>query len=537
MSARVLARLLGLAAVGLGALGQASPSPTALADAGRWIAAPADGVALRITPDADAVRLDFDFQGHGGWAAARLPLALDLPENWALSFELRGEAPANHLEVKLVDPSLESVWWSVRRDYEWPRQWTPMRIKKRQVRFAWGPARGGEIRRLGALELAITAGSGGRGTVWLRNVALTALPPDAPYSGTPTARASAEVRGHGAAAALDGDHATFWQAPPGPAVWTVDFGVPRELGGLTLRWRDGGQPPGFAVELSHDGARYRLAREIGRAGGGRNDLALPDEEARFVRIAVPPGPVAPALAELVVRPLGFAEDANAIFEAVAREAPRGDYPRGFSGEQVYWTVVGLDGAESEVLVSEDGGVELGVSAPALEPFLSVDGRFASWSDVTAAQRLLDGDLPIPSVDWELGGIRLEITALVAPQGEGSLLLVRYRLLNLDARAHRATLWLAARPFQVNPPAQFLNAQGGVARLADVRCAPSGLALDRRTVAFAPAAQRCGTAVFDQGSIVAWLRRGEAPPDTASRDELALASAAAAWDFELAPGAS
>jgi hypothetical protein len=237
--------------------------------------------------------------------------------------------------------------------------------------------------------------------------------------------------------------------------------------------------------------------------------------------------------------LGFADTGNALFEAVAREAPRGDYPRGFSGEQVYWTVVGLDGGESEVLVSEDGAVELGVGAPSLEPFLLVDGRFASWSDVTPVQRLLDGDLPIPSVDWETGGVRLEITALATPEGEGdaSRLLVRYRLRNLDAQPHRATLWLAARPFQVNPPSQFLNAQGGVARLAETRCSPGGLTLDRRAVVFEPVAGRCGSSLFDQGSIVAWLRRGEMPADAVSRDELGYASAVAAWDIALGPGAS
>ncbi len=427
MSARAGWRIAGLAALALGTLGQARPAvppavlgaPPALAgagDASRWIAAPADGVELRISQDGDAVRLDFDFHGHGGWAAARLPLTLDLAENWALSFDLRGEAPANHLEVKLVDPSLDSVWWSVRRDYDFPRQWTPLRIKKRQVRFAWGPARGGELHRLGAIELAITAGSGGRGTVWLRNVALTPLPPDGPYTGTPKAVASATLSGHDARAAIDGDRATYWQAPPPnmAASWTVDFGTRREFGGLTLYWAEGGQPTELVVELSNDGTTYRLARRIARAAGGRTDLSLPDEEARLVRITVPAGGGAPALAEVAVHPLGFADSPNALFETVAHESPRGDYPRGFSGEQVYWTVVGLDGAPSEVLFSEDGAVELGVGAPALEPFLLVDGRFSSWSDVTPAQRLLDGDLPIPSVDWEIGGLRLEITALATP---------------------------------------------------------------------------------------------------------------------------
>ena len=86
-----------------------------------WKAAPAAGVKLELSSTEGegargrALRLDFDFQGHAGWAAARRDLPLDLPENWEITFSLRGTAPVNDLEVKLVDPSGENVWWAVRR--------------------------------------------------------------------------------------------------------------------------------------------------------------------------------------------------------------------------------------------------------------------------------------------------------------------------------------------------------------------------------------------------------------------------------------
>ena len=59
-----------LALLALCVVGAQAPASQPLAGAGeasRWIAAPADGVELRITQDGDAVRLDFDFHGHGGW--------------------------------------------------------------------------------------------------------------------------------------------------------------------------------------------------------------------------------------------------------------------------------------------------------------------------------------------------------------------------------------------------------------------------------------------------------------------------------------
>ncbi len=52
-----------------------------------------------------ALRLDLDLAGTAGYAIARRELPLELPEDFELSFELRGEVPINNLEVKLVDAS------------------------------------------------------------------------------------------------------------------------------------------------------------------------------------------------------------------------------------------------------------------------------------------------------------------------------------------------------------------------------------------------------------------------------------------------
>ena len=54
---------------------------------------------------------------------------------------------------------------------------------------------------------------------------------------------------------------------------------------------------------------------------------------------------------------------------IAKDAPRGSYPRSFSGEQEYWTVVGVDGDREEGLLGEDGALEVGQGAFSIEPFL------------------------------------------------------------------------------------------------------------------------------------------------------------------------
>jgi hypothetical protein len=531
-------------------------------DPADWEAVPADGVELSLgaAPGPGgraALRLDFDFGGRGGWAAARYPLDLELPESYELRFMLRGEGTANHLEVKLADPSGDNVWWHVKRDLDWPADWTPVRIKERQIAFAWGPLpeeeRGGGPERIGALEIAITAGGGGRGSVWLADLAVVPVEPPRPPEGPPRAAATGAEPGYPAFAALDGDRGTAWRPAAadggGPdAALTVDLRGRVELGGLSLHWEPGRAPERFRVELSEDGERWEPAREVASAGAPESHLRLPEAEARLVRLTVDAGacPEGCGLAELVVRPLAFGESPNAFFVALAREAPRGTYPRGFSGEAVYWTVVGEAGDPEEGLFSEDGALEVGEQEFSIEPFLYLEGeggaKLWTWADVEAEQSLAEGDLPLPTVAWPLPGARLEVSVLAVadPWHEGgrSTLLARYRVAGEGADGLRGKLFLAARPFQVNPPHQFLNVAGGVAPVRAVECAADGLLAGTEQRLWAtPAPDGCGARTFDQGRLTDALAAGGVPPDPAATDPAGAASAALAWELDLAPGES
>jgi hypothetical protein len=57
----------------------------------------------------------------------------------------------------------------------------------------------------------------------------------------------------------------------------------------------------------------------------------------------------PAMAAIRVMPLAWGATPESFLEAVANDAPLGDYPRAFRGQQVYWTVVGLDENSREAL--------------------------------------------------------------------------------------------------------------------------------------------------------------------------------------------
>jgi hypothetical protein len=185
------------------------PPPRVLDDfesSSAWTALPASGVEMKLSVEpgtrGNALRVDFHFTKGGGYAVLQRKLDLALPANYRFEFQVRGETAPQNLEFKLLDASGENVWWSNRTDYAFPREWRADRIRKRQISFAWGPRGGGELERAAAIEFAITAGSGGRGTVWLDELTLVTLPVPGPPP-APTASASSAVPGRGAALAVD----------------------------------------------------------------------------------------------------------------------------------------------------------------------------------------------------------------------------------------------------------------------------------------------------------------------------------------------
>lgn len=509
---------------------------------GLWEARPADGVAMTLTSAeaacGRAMRLEYDFRGRGGWAAARRSLPLELPDNWELALAWRGSGGRQTLEVKLLDPSGENVWWAVRRDVSAPLQWQPLVLKKRHFSFAWGPAGGGELRQVGYVEFAVTASEGGAGEVWFDTLTLTPLPPPQPYRGTPVLQASASAAGSGPELAMDGSPGSAWRSPPGAVeeAWLeVEFGQRRELGGLVITWGEGSAPAAYAVELSPDGAHWREAWRVAAVHPRRSWVPLPEAEARGVRLSMQ-GVLTEgvAVAELEVKPQEFSATPNEFIGAVARQARRGVYPRGVLGEMSSWTVVGASpGGRWRGLVSADGAFEVAPRAFSLEPFVWLEGRLLTWADVEISQSLLDGQLPIPTVRWSHPPLSLEVTALVA-EGSTPATWLRYRLANHGDGAVAPALLLALRPWQVNPPSQFLNTPGGVAEPQALTITPHRAALEPANLHLflltPPTA--VGSVPFDGGDIVDRLERGELP---LAAPHGPYPSGAWRWELQLPPG--
>ncbi len=491
---------------------------------------------LRLVDGAQgrALCLDYDFNGVSGYAGIQRDLPIDYPDNYAFDYRLRGDSPANDLQMKFVDASGDNVWWVNRTGVDFPVQWTEVRHKKRHIDKAWGPGQDRVLRHSAKLEFTVYNRVGGKGSVCFDALRLRQLAKadDSPLTATATAATG------DAGAAVDGDAKTAWSGKDGERL-LLDLGSVREFGGLTLRWREGAQASRYVVQLSDDARTFRDVRTVINGNGGTDWIALPESEARHVRILVQGGPgQARMLEEVRVQPLAFAAIPNDFVKSVAAQSPRGWFPRGFSGEQPYWTILGVDGGSEQGLIGEDGAIEIAKGGFSVEPFVMLDQQFVGWAGVEVSQSLQDGYLPIAGVDWKHPAFGLRVTAFAHGDARQAQLVARYRLENTSDRPRAYTLALAIRPLQVNPPSQFLNTIGGVSRidrlaLGDIVTEVNGQ--PRLFARQAPDARFAST--FDAGMAASLLAGGALPDTTRVEDPTGLASGALLYRMRLAPGES
>lgn len=495
-----------------------------LRDARPWQASASDQVSARLERDARdrSLCLHYDFNGVSGYAVMRRELPLQWPADFVLGLRLKGEGGVNDVQVKLVDASGDNVWRVNRTHQVLPSKPSDWRFKRRHLQFAWGPTEQRRLQSTQAIELVVAAGrDGGRGRLCLASLSLQPREPDP----------------------------AVWPEPRGhlqQGRWTLDFQRLREFNGLALRWPEGWSPGDYQVRASDDGRRWNLLRQVRGSDGGLDTLWLPEHEARWLRLE-PLKPVAQplqvdGLPRLELRSAAQWPDLNAVLTEQGRDLPRGQLPRSLRGEQNHWTVVGVDGGGGRsALLDEDGGLELGRGGPSITPVLQTeDGRFITWADVQIAHSLRDNHLPLPRVRWSTPALALDIEAVADGPAATPRLLARYTLHNRSDRPQRLALWLLARPWQVNPPQQFLTTPGGaspVSRIHFDHRQSGALQLDRRPplrLLSAPDAVRA--AGFDGGLGLQALDRA-APLIGLLGDPQGLASAALQWRITLAPGQS
>ncbi len=511
-------------------------------DLSGWTAITSGESKLSITqddgPHGKAMRLDFDFCGGGGFVVARRLLPLELPESYSFSFQIRGDAPSNIFEFKLMDPSDKNVWRYRVESFDFKAEWQPVHIGNNQIEFAWGPLGGGPATTVTAIELVIAAGPGGRGTVWIDGLYYS----DNTYRLTPSVEASSTLPGYAPDHALDLSPDTSWRSTAGDeAPWLlIDFLQEREYGGLIIQWEEGFAPEQFRVETSPDGSAWETAYVAQHAARDRNYLYLPRSRSRHLRLNCIRSfsSEGVGITSIAVKPYDFSRSINQFFQAIAREEQPGLYPAYLYNRQTYWTPVGSGKGDGQALFNEEGMVEPDAGAFSIAPFLYRDGRLVTWADVACHQTLTDHSLPIPTAEWRSGCLIMKITACVTEAPGRPVLLMRYRVENKGDERTSVTLFAALVPFQVTPTWQNWRSFGGVSRIDDLSIS-EGVVWVNNTRAVIPLNPPAafGAAAFDQGTVGKHLSSGDVPSQEQVHDDFGHASGALRFDLQVAPGAS
>lgn len=469
-----------------------------------WLPVASGEARLALAVKRGQLHLDFDFKGGGGFVVARHEIRRVMPEEFSIRFRWRGRGPVNHLELKLVDDTGANVWRYERRDLKFTGRWCTMVVSSRDFQFAWGPAGGGAIRQLGAIEFAILAKEGGAGEAWISQVSLE----DESF----TARTKL-VRSR---------RAPHWI--------TLDAGAVRLLGGLIIEWNDKAPPDGFDVQGSRDGRRWRTLHRTRRSGGARSFVYLPNTRTRWLRVNS-----GEAVVKAVrVQSFEFSRSVEAFWHSLDAHTLRGWHPRWLVREQSLWTPFGTPDRQDCALINEQGMVELAEGSCSLEPFVFVDGKLFTWADVQISQRLDEGWKPVPVVIWQTPDWSLEV------RGESladNTLRVIYRITNHTRRMLSARLFVAVRPFQVTPPWQHFRNVGGMSLIRSLEGKDGTVRVNGALTIHASAASGFGAMSFDEGFIVEQLETGELPASALANDERGFASGAMRFDVSATAGKS
>jgi hypothetical protein len=317
------------------------------------------------------MRIGFDL-GAGGYVIVRKKITMKLPANYAYSFRLKGEGRPNNFEFKLLDASGKNVWWRSQRDFTFPTDWQRVTIRKSRFSFAWGPS-ARELKQTSAIEIAISAGEGGSGSISIDDLTFEAREPTIDTEVPPTIQVSSALPGSDPRAIFDADPATRWQSEPTPREqWVLlDFGRNNEYGGLVIAWDGDDYARAYDVLSSNDGEHWTTVYSTATGHGGRAYVYLPDSESRFLRLDLRRSSRGQGygIAEITVKPVAFSASPNDFFAAIARDAPPRHVSEVSRRAQTYWTVVGVPGDEREALLNEEGMLEVDRAAFSIEPFL------------------------------------------------------------------------------------------------------------------------------------------------------------------------
>ncbi|MFA6469437.1 MAG: discoidin domain-containing protein [Bacteroidota bacterium] len=511
-------------------------------DASKWNSFQSAGVDVRHGNDAGVLKFDVDFQKGSGYGGVVRTFNESLPVNYEISFMMKATVPINNFEVKISnDSSGENIWWVNMKNYIYPQEWKKIVIKKRHLGYAWGTAYSASPSKLSRIEIVVTAGSGGKGSVWIDDITITTIP--LPPAIVPQAilTASSFKKGNPPAAIYNKKNGTWISAASKNEWIELNLNYEKEFGAVQLEWDRSLKSVSYDLLGSIDGKHFDTLCSISNGKTGRTLHYLPESEAQFFRLHLKEN-----AARLPFRLSGFSvigseslSSPNHYYERLAADAPAGMYPRYFLKQQQYWTVVGVPSDVREALLSEDGAFEVDKQQFSVEPFISLrkGNKVLHWANGEITQLLEERYLPIPTVMRTYKDISLRVTLLATGEPNRSALMARYVVKNTSTMRQQGSLYLALRPFQVNPSSQWLNYDGGFAKTPDMSFNLYQAMVGNKTIIVSGSPSASGTCAIEQGDITEYISRQSMPISRSSHQKDGMTSGAFQYSFDLKPGDS
>lgn len=502
-----------------------------------WNEIKSDGVTMDIAVDkghtGNAVRFDYDFTKGTGYAGIQKMFPLVLPDNYEVSFWIKAVSPANNLEVKFLDKSGDNVWWKIFRNYNFPTEWTKIKLKKRHLEFAWGPSGGTPPTRFDRIEFTVSSVVGGKGSVWIDDLKFEPLPAETDTYPTPEVKVSSKAKGISLINILTDSAATNWESKNSkPQTITYDLKQRREFGGLQIDWTKNYSAKSFKIYTSQDSKTWDKIKTITDNQSNTSFIRIGDGDARYIKLVLLSANNAKhfGINEIKIIPIKDGETPNDFYLYCAANSPKGDYPRYFTKQASYWTVTGVNNDVKEALINEDGMVEVDKNTFSIEPMIKLENKLYNWSNANATQTMgsssnLSDLQHIPTVHWDLKDITF--STAVASGGKANVssdLYVKYGFKNNTTSDKKLEFYLLLRPFQVNPYYQFLNQPGGVGKINKIEEIGNQLInVDNKSITSQIPFQQLSTYDANQGNLVELINDNQLNGQTQIADNADLAS--------------
>lgn len=233
------------------------------------------------------MQIDYDLsdEGRNYVVVSKKFRDLKFPENFEVSFYIKGSGPDNNLEFKLVDGK-GNVFWKKWESFVFPGDWEKITVDRDSITYAWGPDSNPELSKVESIELAVSKGDGGKGNVFIDELSFIKLPGKPADIKTEYKLTSSGIQNdrHPPELAMDGNMNTRWSSPSSDPQWLrIDMGEVKDISGLIIYW-EAAFGKEYEVQLSNDDKKWNTVYTTTEGDGNSDEIFFEKQSARYIKI-------------------------------------------------------------------------------------------------------------------------------------------------------------------------------------------------------------------------------------------------------------